>query len=52
MTTHRYKRLEGLSHREMDLDQFERVLEEAAGGSSELNEESYEAGRTLAHLPD
>lgn len=36
----------------MDLDQFERVLEKEAGGSSELSEESYEAGRKLAHLPD
>jgi hypothetical protein len=36
----------------MDLDQFERVLEEEAGGSSELSEGAYETGRRLAHLPD
>jgi hypothetical protein len=36
----------------MDPDQFERILEEEAGGSSELSKRAYDTGRQLAHLPD
>jgi hypothetical protein len=36
----------------MSLDQFERVLEEEAGGSSDLSRDAYERGRDFAHLPD
>ncbi len=36
----------------MDMDQFERVLEEEAGGSSQLSKQAYETGRKVAHLPD
>lgn len=36
----------------MDLDQFERLLEAEAGGSSELSEQAYDTGRKVAHFPD
>jgi hypothetical protein len=36
----------------MDMDQFERVLEEAAGESSQLSRQAYETGRKVAHFPD
>jgi hypothetical protein len=36
----------------MNPDQFERLLEQEAGGSSDLSEGAYEIGRDLAHLPD
>lgn len=36
----------------MNPDQFERVLEEEAGGSSELSEGAYETGRRVSHFPD
>lgn len=36
----------------MDLDQFERVLEEEAGGSSALSRDAYDVGRDVAHFPD
>jgi len=36
----------------VDPDKFERLLEEAAGGSSELSEGAREVGRQVAHLPD
>lgn len=36
----------------MDLAQFERVLEEEAGGSSELSKQAYDTGRKVAHFPD
>ena len=36
----------------MDMDQFERVLEEAAGGSSDLSRRAFETGRKVAHFPD
>jgi len=31
---------------------FERVLEEEAGGPSELSKGAYEVGREVAHFPD
>lgn len=36
----------------MDMDQFERVLKDEAGGLSELSKQAYETGRKVAHLPD
>jgi hypothetical protein len=36
----------------MDMNQFERVLEEVAGGSSDLSRQAYETGRKVAHFPD
>lgn len=36
----------------MDMDQFDRVLENAAGGSSDLSRQAYETGRKVAHFPD
>jgi hypothetical protein len=36
----------------MDPDQIERLLEEEAGGSSELSKGAYDVGRKVAYLPD
>jgi len=36
----------------VDADDFERLLEEAGGGSSELSEGARDTGRKVAHLPD
>lgn len=36
----------------MDPERFEQILEEEAGGSSELSRGAYDQGRDFANLPD
>lgn len=36
----------------MNVERFVQIVEQCAGDTSGISEESYEVGRSVAHLPD